>query len=125
MVRADSDRISQVVHNIVDNALKYVPQNGCLTITTHLLHDSVMTVRIENDGEPISAKDRAHLFERFYKADKAHTSGKGTGLGLSICKQIMELHGQTISVLPLETGAGFEFTLQLSPVPEPARLESR
>ncbi|MBQ2279747.1 MAG: sensor histidine kinase, partial [Ruminococcus sp.] len=65
-------------------------------------------------GEAISPHDREHLFERFYKVDKAHTSGKGTGLGLSICKQIMDLHGQTLEVLPLEEGAGFRFTLQLT-----------
>ena len=123
MVRADSDRISQVVHNIVDNALKFVIEGGRLTIRTTLLHDSTVAVQIENDGEAISEKDRAHLFERFYKADKAHTSGKGTGLGLSICKQIMDLHGQSINVLPLETGAGFEFTLALSRQPEPPKLD--
>ena len=125
MVQADSDKISQVVHNIVDNALKFVSVNGSLTIRTSLLHDSTVAIDIENDGEPIAPKDRDHLFERFYKADKAHTSGKGTGLGLSICKQIMELHGQTLEVLPLEEGAGFRFTLQLIRRQEPAKLEAR
>lgn len=113
-VLADNDKISQVVHNIVDNALKFVPDNGRLTITTTLLHDSTVAVTIENEGEPIASHDRDHLFERFYKVDKAHTSGKGTGLGLSICKQIMDLHGQRLEVLPLEEGAGFLFTLQQS-----------
>ena len=123
-VLADNDKIAQVVHNIVDNALKFVVDHGRLTITTALLHDSTVAVTIENDGEPIAAHDRDHLFERFYKADKAHTSGKGTGLGLSICKQIMDLHGQDLVVLPLEEGAGFRFTLQLSHRPEPPMLES-
>lgn len=123
-VHADSDKLSQVVHNIVDNALKFVDQNGNLTIRTSLLHDSTIAVDIENDGQPIAPQDRAHLFERFYKADKAHTAGKGTGLGLSICKQIMELHGQTLEVLPMEDGAGFRFTLSLAPRPEPAKLEA-
>ena len=117
-VLADNDKISQVVHNIVDNALKFVPDNGRLTITTTLLHDSTVAVVIENEGEAIAPHDRAHLFERFYKVDKAHTSGKGTGLGLSICKQIMDLHGQTLEVLPLEEGAGFRFTLQQSAAKE-------
>ncbi len=125
LVHADSDRISQVVHNIVDNALKYVPDEGRLTIRTSLLHDSMVAVIIQNDGKPISAQDRAHLFERFYKVEKAHTSGGGTGLGLSICKQIMEMHGQSIDVLPLDDGAGFQFTLSLSRKNEPARLETR
>ena len=125
LVHADSDRISQVVHNIVDNALKFIFEKGNLTIRTSLLHDSTVAVVIQNDGEPIAPEDREHLFERFYKADKAHTSGKGTGLGLSICKQIMEMHRQTIEVLPLESGAAFRFTLQLSHKQEPQKLESR
>lgn len=124
-VTADSDKISQVVHNIVDNALKFVVQNGRLTIRTTLLHDSKVAVDIENDGEPIAPQDRAHLFERFYKADKAHTAGKGTGLGLSICKQIMDLHGESLEVLPMEEGAGFRFTLPLSRRPEPTVQEAR
>ena len=123
-VLADKDKISQVVHNIVDNALKFVIVQGNLTITTALMLYNTVTVTIENDGEPIAPHDRDHLFERFYKADKAHTAGKGTGLGLSICKQIMDLHGQTLSVLPLETGAGFRFTLQLSSRPETVMLET-
>jgi signal transduction histidine kinase len=121
-VHADNDKISQVVHNIVDNALKFVACNGRLTIRTSMMHDNKVAVQIENDGEPISPQDQAHLFERFYKVDKAHTSGKGTGLGLSICKQIMELHGEDISVLPLETGAGFQFTLQQGHAPKPEQL---
>lgn len=123
-VSADNDKIAQVVHNIVDNALKFVVDCGRLTITSALLDDSLVAVTIENDGEPIAPHDRDHLFERFYKADKAHTSGKGTGLGLSICKQIMDLHSQTLEVLPLEEGAGFRFTLQLSNRKEPPLLES-
>lgn len=122
MVHADSDRISQVVVNIVDNALKYLAQKGHLTIRTALLHDSVVTVEIENNGEPIAPEDRAHVFERFYMAEKAHTAGRGTGLGLSICKQIMEMHGQTIEVLSLDVGAGFRFTLQASKAPSQPKL---
>lgn len=124
MVRADRDRIAQVVLNIIDNALKFVSANGSLTIRTSLLHDNIAEIDVLNDGEPIPPEARAHVFERFYKADKAHTSGKGTGLGLSICKQIIEMHGQTIGVLPLETGAGFRFTLQAAKKPEPPRIEA-
>ena len=123
-VCADSDKITQVVHNIVDNALKFVPDKGCLTITTSVMHDNTVAVTIQNDGEPIPENDRKHLFERFYKADKAHTAGKGTGLGLSICKQIMELHDQSLDVLPLESGAAFRFTLQQAAPHEIRKLQS-
>ena len=122
MVHADSDRVAQVVLNIVDNALKFVKESGNLTIRTSLLHDTVVAVEILNDGEPIAPADRPHIFDRFYMAEKAHTSGKGTGLGLSICKQIMEMHGQTIELMPLTEGTGFRFTLQAAQRPEPPKL---
>ena len=124
IVYADSDRIAQVVVNILDNALKYIPQKGNLTIHTSLLHDKVC-VDIINDGPAIEPQDKLHLFERFYKADKAHTSGKGTGLGLSICKQIIDMHEQTIEVLPLTEGAGFRFTLKLQQKEKPRMLQGK
>ncbi len=124
MVCADRDKISQVVLNIIDNAFKFVSAKGSLTIRTSLLHDNKVEVDILNDGEPIPPEHRAHVFERFYKVDKAHTSGKGTGLGLSICKQIIELHGQTIGVLPLENGAGFRFTLEAAKKQDQQRTDS-
>ena len=115
MVCADSDRISQVLINLIDNSIRYLPKNGILTISTNIVHDSNVEISIENDGLPISPEDRPHVFDRFFKADKAHTSGNGTGLGLSICKQIIDLHEQTIKVLPLTEGAGFSFTLRYMP----------
>lgn len=111
VVQADQDRIAQVLHNLIDNAIKFSNEDGNLTIRTVLVHDRV-SVTVQNDGIPISEADRPHIFERFYKADKAHTSGKGTGLGLSICKQIIEMHGQTIRLLPIDTGVAFLFTLK-------------
>ena len=111
MVCADNDRISQVITNIVDNALKYLSDNGNITITTKSTQE-LSVIEIINDGDSISPSDRPYIFERFYKAEKAHTSGQGTGLGLSICKQILQMHNQDIIVLPLEKGAGFRFTLQ-------------
>lgn len=120
MVHADQDRIEQVVYNLVDNALKFVNDHGNLTITTAIVHDKA-TVIVANDGAPILPEDRPHIFDRFYKADKAHTVGKGsgTGLGLSICQRIIQQHGQTIRLLPVETGAAFEFTLEAGVKPMP------
>ena len=121
MVYADQDRIAQVIYNLVDNALKFTGERGNLTIRTSLVHDKVSMV-VENDGAPISKEDRPHIFERFYKADKAHTSGKGTGLGLSICHKIMEMHGQVIRLLPKSEGTAFEVTLKAGE--KPARAGS-
>ncbi len=127
MVRADKDRITQVLYNLVDNALKFVSDKGNLTITTKMVHD-IVSVTVTNDGSSILEADRPRIFDRFYKADKAHTSGKGTGLGLSICKQIMEMHGQTIRLLPGDEGASFLFTLPAGtkvPRAEAPRLEEQ
>ena len=120
VVHADQDRIAQVVYNLVDNSLKFINDRGNLTITTALVHDKVSVV-VANDGAPILPEDRPHIFDRFYKADKAHTVGKGsgTGLGLSICQRIIQQHGQTIRLLPTETGAAFEFTLEAGNRPMP------
>jgi len=116
LVHADQDRITQVLHNLVDNALKFVAEQGNLTICTFMVHD-IVSVSVCNDGPPILEADQPHIFDRFYKADKAHTSGKGTGLGLSICKQIVEMHGQTIRLLPGGEGVTFLFTLKAGEPP--------
>lgn len=112
-VLADQARIEQVVYNIIDNSIKYLPDDGNLTIRTSIVHD-IVTVFMMNDGASILPEDQPHVFERFYKSDKAHTVGKnsGTGLGLSICKRILEMHGQTIRLVPVQKGAAFEFTLR-------------
>ncbi len=120
IARADQDRVAQVVYNLLDNALKFINDHGNLTIRTAVVHDKVSVI-VANDGAPILPEDRPHIFERFYKADKAHTVGKGsgTGLGLSISQRIIQQHGQTIRLLPTETGAAFEFTLETGVKPMP------
>ncbi|MFH1880924.1 MAG: HAMP domain-containing sensor histidine kinase, partial [Bacillota bacterium] len=112
-VLADQARIEQVIYNIADNAIKFLHDGGNLTIRTAMVHD-IVTVWVMNDGASILPEDQPHVFERFYKSDKAHTIGKdsGTGLGLSICKRIIGMHGQTIRLVPMQKGAAFEFTLR-------------
>ena len=112
-VFADQARIEQVLFNIADNAIKFLHDGGNLTIRTSIVHD-IVSVFIMNDGAAILPEDQPHVFERFYKSDKAHTIGKdsGTGLGLSICRRIVEMHGQTIRLVPTQKGAAFEFTLR-------------
>jgi signal transduction histidine kinase len=107
----DSDRIEQVVVNLLDNALKFTPEKGKIAWRTREEGRQVF-ITLTDNGSGILPQDQPHIFERFYKADKAHTSGKGTGLGLSICRRILEAHGQTIRLLPTERGAAFEFTLE-------------
>ncbi len=110
IVEADSERMTQVITNLVDNAVKFVGENGRLTVWTHVV-DRLCYVTIRNNGAPIRQEDLPFIFERFYKADKAHTSGGGTGLGLAIVKRIIEQHGQTINVTSNQSHTEFVFTL--------------
>ena len=113
-VHADTDRIEQVVSNLVDNAIKFCGSYGKVTFRTHIDSDRCY-VEIEDDGAGIAANDLPHIFDRFYTVDKAHTSGKGTGLGLPIVRQILLSHGQDITVASEEgKGTRFTFTLMLS-----------
>lgn len=110
MVHADSDRIEQVVVNLLDNAIKFTPQGGRITLTTTADKDTC-TVTVADNGVGIAPEDRNRVFERFFTADRAHTAGKGTGLGLSICQRIMDMHGHTLQLLDTQEGTAFAFTL--------------
>lgn len=114
-VMADSDRISQVVLNLMDNAIKFLPmEGGELTISVKP-DGKTAAVCIADNGAGITEQDLPHIFDRFYKADKAHTAGMGTGLGLSIVRRIINDHGQQISVESREgEGAAFTFTLEMA-----------
>ncbi|MBQ8200720.1 MAG: HAMP domain-containing histidine kinase [Clostridia bacterium] len=112
-VYADAARIEQVVVNLVDNAIKFTPDGGCITLRLRAT-ERTCTVTVADNGIGILPEDREKVFDRFFTADRAHTSGKGTGLGLSICQRIMEMHGQSIRLLDTEEGAAFAFTLRLS-----------
>ena len=110
-VYADQDQITQVLVNLLDNALKFTPDQGRIAIATRADGDTVFC-RVSDTGTGVSADDAPHIFDRFYKADKAHTTGHGTGLGLAICKRIIEKHGEQIRLVSGDGGAVFEFTLK-------------
>lgn len=112
-VEADSSRITQVLHNLVDNAVKYTPEGGSLRLICSA-ERHIARIGIENSGPGIPEAAIPHVFDRFYKAEKAHTpsGSSGTGLGLSIAKLIIEQHGQTISVSSGNGVTRFEFTLK-------------
>ena len=114
MVRADSDRIEQVVINLLDNAIKFTPPEGRIVMES-AVKDGVAEITVRDSGTGVAAEDRDKIFDRFFTADRAHTAGKGTGLGLSICRRIMEMHGQSIRLLDTEEGAAFRFTLEAVP----------
>ena len=112
MVNADSDRISQVLFNLIDNALKFMPENGGVLRLEVVPAGEKVKVTVADNGSGISHEDLPHVFERFYKADKAHTSGNGTGLGLAIAKSIMDQHGERIVVRSGSEGTVFDFWLE-------------
>jgi two-component system phosphate regulon sensor histidine kinase PhoR len=93
---ADGFRLEQILGNLLDNAIKYTPEGGRVAISARLDGDAV-EIRVEDSGIGIPLSDLQHIFERFYRVEKARTREKGgTGLGLSIVKHIMALHGGTV-----------------------------
>ena len=120
-VLADMARIEQVAVNLVDNAIKFTPEGGRIELIVRA-GEGQCSVTVKDNGIGILPEDRPRIFERFFTADRAHTSGKGTGLGLSICQRIMEMHGQSIRLLNTEEGAAFVFTLRLGE--KPKRIDS-
>ncbi len=111
----DPDRTEQVLVILLDNALKYTPAGG--QIELGLVWDQKrIQVMVRDTGTGISVEDLQHVFDRFYKADKAHQQ-PGTGLGLSIAKEILQLMGQEITVTS-QLGQGSTFTFTLARAPE-------
>ncbi len=112
IVTADSDRLEQVLTNLIDNALKYTPPGGRVEVQI-LPNEQEVTVAVKDTGRGIPPDDLPHIFERFYRADRSRTRGSGgTGLGLAIAKHIVEAHGGHIGVRSrLDEGTTFMFTL--------------
>ena len=109
-IKADKERIRQTIVNLVHNAIKFNRENGRVTVSTAFDAKSV-TVSVADTGIGISKNDLPHVFERFYKADKAR-SGGGSGLGLAIAKHTVQAHGGDIRAQS-EEGKGSTFSLIL------------
>ena len=110
VIKADKDRIRQTLTNLVHNAIKFNNPGGKVTITTTFDNESAI-VSMSDTGIGISKEDLPHIFERFYKADKARSQG-GSGLGLAIAKHTIQAHGGSISVKS-EEGKGTTITFDL------------
>ena len=112
----DSKRVTQVVVNLVDNALRHTPPKGNVLVGVGANNgDAILSVQDDGDGIPF--KDLPHIFERFYVVDRSRARGSsGTGLGLAIVKQIVEAHGGSIHAeSELGSGAKFLCVLPLKP----------
>jgi two-component system phosphate regulon sensor histidine kinase PhoR len=112
-VDADKSRISQVLYNLITNAIKYGREHGYVFVGFYIMEDLLLT-EISDNGSGIEKEHLSRLFERFYRVDKARSrDGGGTGLGLSIVKHIIEAHGQTVHVRStVGIGTTFGFTLK-------------
>ncbi len=108
----DTGRMGQVVTNLLTNALQHTPQGGSVSVRTGKEGGSAF-VEVSDTGHGIAANDLPHIFERFYRADKARSGSSGrTGLGLSIARAIVEAHGGGITVTS-ESGKGSTFKVCL------------
>jgi two-component system phosphate regulon sensor histidine kinase PhoR len=116
-ILGDEERLGQVFSNLVDNAIKYTPEHGTITITaTPQL--SMMAVIIEDNGIGIPPRDLPRIFERFYRVDKARSRELGgTGLGLAIVKHLVEAHGGRVSAE--SSGKGSRFIVRLPIAKDP------
>jgi two-component system phosphate regulon sensor histidine kinase PhoR len=115
-VRADQDRMRQTIINLVHNAIKFNKPGGRVVLSTRLDKDAV-TLEVTDTGIGISPEELPHVFERFYKADKARSHG-GSGLGLAIAKHTIQAHGGKIWAQSTEgQGSSFSFSLPLKATP--------
>ena len=115
-LQADLDpiRFSQVLTNILDNALRYTPEDGRVVISSGQIENKI-EITIQDSGEGVTPEEAAHLFDRFYRADTSRTRDReagGSGLGLAIAKSIIEMHKGRIWA-ESEKGRGMKVVIQL------------
>ena len=115
MVNADYGKIQQVMYNLIDNAIKFSPNDSTIDIETTYRNKKVY-VSVKDHGIGISSKDLPKIWNRFYKADSSRGKDRtGSGLGLSIVREIIQSHDQKITVVSTEgVGTEFYFTLNAS-----------
>src|SRR6185295_2561690 len=112
-VVGDPDRLQQIVWNLVSNAIKFTPNGGKAQVRLARV-DSHLELTVSDDGIGISSEFLPHVFERFRQADSSSTRAHGgLGLGLAIVRNLVELHGGTVSAESLGVGQGAKFTVQL------------
>ena len=113
MVKADKDRIQQVLTNLMVNSIKYGELKGTTEVSVENLIKNKVIVRITDNGEGIEKRYLSRLFERFFRVDQSGSRKEGgSGLGLSIVKHIIEAHDEKIYV-ESEFGIGSEFSFTL------------
>jgi two-component system phosphate regulon sensor histidine kinase PhoR len=112
-VWADADRVQQVLFNLIENAIKYGRNEGCVTIGAGGNSSDKLEIFVADDGPGIPPEAMGRVFERFYRVDRARSrESGGTGLGLAIVKHIVQAHGgEAWAKSELQKGTAFFFTL--------------
>jgi two-component system OmpR family sensor kinase/two-component system sensor histidine kinase BaeS len=120
-IEGDPQRISQVLTNLLTNALRYTPAGGTVTLRGEARNgraESGVLLSVQDTGQGIAPEDLPHVFERFWRADRSRTrSSGGSGLGLAITRQIVEAHGGTIDMISIP---GHGTTVQIALPSAPA-----
>src|SRR5262249_5149647 len=119
-VPLDAPRMQRVLYNLIQNAIRHTPADGTITLTVRGASDKV-ELTVADSGEGIPGSDLPHVFDRFYRGERARTrdrleSGSGAGLGLAIAKGIVEAHGGMISATS-QPGQGAAFHVVLPSMP--------
>ena len=132
-VRGDADKVTQVLTNLVSNAIKYTPEGGWVKVSLEVTGETSVTTCVADSGIGVASEDQPKLFQKFFRADNSSTrEAGGTGLGLVIAKTLIELMGGAIWLeSELNRGSKFYFTLPLfletgnAPAPLPVALPER
>jgi two-component system, OmpR family, sensor histidine kinase SenX3 len=123
-VKGDEAQMAVLVRNLVENAVRYTPEGGRVSVDLYQENESAV-VRVSDNGIGIPMEAQGRVFERFYRVDRARSRDRGgTGLGLAIVKHVAELHGGIVE-LESELGRGSIFTARVPAVPpRPQRIAS-
>ena len=117
-IEADSERLAEVLANLLTNALRHTPATGIVKVSAHQRADK-LEIAVTDNGEGIAPEHLDRVFERFYRVDPARSRASGgTGIGLAIVRAIVEAHGGTVTATSPGTGSGTTVTLRL-PIDHP------
>ena len=125
-VSGDAGRLQQVVWNLISNAIKFTPRDGCVRLRLERAEDSNAQISVSDTGCGISPEFLPFIFDRFRQADGSSTRRHGgLGLGLAIVRHLVELHGGTVHAESAGEGSGSTFTIKLPLAPEHERTKNR
>ncbi len=114
MIRADADRLRELLNNLIDNAVRYSREGGRITVAAHAAPDGQVRLAVSDDGPHIPPQERTRIFERFHRI--LGTRADGSGLGLAIVSEIATLHGASITLTEDVDGVGNTFSVLFPPL---------